>query len=213
MGPVQHRRVKMEAGIYRITRTLCRLSYGSLIFLCSLAPVAASDGAWELDEALSELSYLSIKLSGQRSIVEANRFTKMSGGINGGEAWVDVELSSVDTRVPIRDQRVLEHVFNAMKFPRARVKVRGAGVPPEGTAQEMALEAGVEMRGMREPVPVSVVVTRLSDRLVVETTEPVLIDAGRWEMQQGFEVLRELMKLAHISTTIPVSFRLVFRKK
>ena len=184
-----------------------------VVFWVAAVPVAGA-AQWQLDASVSSLTYLSMKVSGERSIYEVNRFNSFDGGVDASGVRIGIDLASLDTLVPIRNERVLAHVFKAAQFPRAQITGAGVSVPEVGDATEREVEVRLEMGGRAETVKGRISVTRpRGDTVVVQAVEPVLIDAKRWAMADGFEVLREMVKLAHIATTIPVSFRFVFRKK
>ena len=59
---------------------------------------------WQLDSDASNLSFISIK---NGTIVETHTFSTLSGEVgNDGNAAVIIALSSVQTLIPIRDERM-----------------------------------------------------------------------------------------------------------
>ena len=192
-----------------VRRTGLALFVGLAVALSSSAAHAEQ---WRLDNSESSLTYLSLKMSGERSIYENNRFKRIGGALGERGVSITVDLSSLDTKVAIRDERVLKHVFKTAEFPHARITGPKVNVPAVGETSERTVEMQLEIRGAAKPVSARVGVERTSDdTLVVQTIEPVLLDANQWALGEGFEILRDLVKLAHISTTVPVSFRFVFR--
>ncbi|MDD9805865.1 MAG: YceI family protein [Gammaproteobacteria bacterium] len=192
-----------------------RFLAAGLILLC--APAGAG---WTLDPERSSVTYLSSKMAAESyaAIFEPNRFRRFSGGIgDDGEARVVIDLGSVDTGVEIRDERVKEHVFMVAKHPQATVSLslpRAArrGMAPGETALHR-LTATLAMRGQSHPLDAQVRVTGLGGgALLVETVEPVLLDAKAYGMLDGFETLKGLVGLFNIPTTIPVSLSAVFVK-
>ena len=91
------------------------LSIFVLSFLILIAAPAYS--AWKLDSSQSSLTFVSIK---KGTVAENHRFKTFSGGIdNHGFANVEIELSSVDTNIAIRDQRMAEFLFETATFAQA----------------------------------------------------------------------------------------------
>ncbi len=70
-------------------------------------PVLAAD--WTLNSDASHLAYGTIKID---DIGEVNSFTNLSGHVReDGKVDIDIDLSSVETNVDIRNERMFEHVF------------------------------------------------------------------------------------------------------
>ena len=190
-----------------------------LILLCmALSPGAFAD--WKLDAARSSVTYLSSKIvaGAHTAIFEPNRFHRFSGTIgDDGGVRVVIDLDSVDTGVAIRDERVKEHAFAVARYPRATVSL---SLPPAawrdlapGDTALHDLSAELELRGQVRAVGAKVRVTALGDGgLLVQTVEPILVDAKAYGMLDGFETLRALVGLFKIPTTIPVSLNMVFTR-
>ena len=185
-------------------------------FLASLLLVAwplSGVAGWAVDSDRSSISYLSTKMTAAfRTVFESNRFKSFSGGVDDtGEAVLDIDLSSVDTGVQIRDERVREHVFDVRNHPRATIKlpVRELAERRHDAGYTQRVEATLTMRGVTREVRAEISVARVGDELVVQTTEPVLVNAVDYGMLDGFGRLKELVGLFNIPTTIPVSFKLV----
>ena len=89
------------------------------MFGLALACVATTARAeWVLDNDASRLSFVSTKAG---SVAEVHRFTSLRGGIDRrGNVAVAIFLQSVDTLIPIRDERMRELLFETATFPAAR---------------------------------------------------------------------------------------------
>ena len=183
---------------------------GLLLAACSLA--ASAD--WAVDAAQSEITYLSSKMTGGfATIFENNRFRNFSGGISAaGEVTLDIDMRSVDTGILIRDERVVKYAFAADQHPLATVRLSlGEGLKEHyAPGAVRAVEATLTMRGISRQVKGQVSVTRAGGTLLVQTTAPILINAADYGMLDGFETLKDLVKLFNIPTTVPVSLKLVF---
>ena len=53
---------------------------------------------------------------------------------------------------------------------------------------------------------------RSGDRLLVTSSQPVVVDAGALGLDEGVERLREIAGLPSITPAVPVSFRLTLRQ-
>ena len=92
-----------------------RKSTTILLTLFSLALVSLpSLAAWKLDNENSRLNFVSVK---KASIAENHSFKKLEGSIdNNGKVNIKVDLTSVDTNIAIRDERLKKFVFESDKY-------------------------------------------------------------------------------------------------
>lgn len=168
--------------------------------------------AWDLQADASTFNFVSIK---KESIGELHRFKQISGNIGkDGKAELTIALDSVDTSVPVRDERMREFLFETGKFPSATYTVQ---VDPAllklsaGEVKTASLEGTLSLHGQSAKVPAKVNVYKTKDgRLMVSTLEPVLVNAEQFGMSGGVSKLMELANLPAISTVAPVTFSLVF---
>ena len=78
------------------------------LLMVALATVSVEAAEWQA-LSTSSVSYVSIK---NNVVAENNRFTSVTGKITSkGEAALSIDLSSVETQVDIRNQRMREIFF------------------------------------------------------------------------------------------------------
>lgn len=185
---------------------------------CSQAPAEPApltEGAWTLDPAASELSYVSIK-SGE--IAEANSFETLSGNVSAdGAATVEIDLASVSTGVDIRDERMRDIFFVVADNPTATVTARiDAGAFETlkvGESTRATLDGTLSLKGVEAPFEADVTVTRAGpDRVIAVSNKPVIVEASRFELTDGLAQLQELAGLPSITPVVPVSFSLAFTR-
>ncbi len=188
----------------------------ALLIASTLAALPANADIWSLDGPASRLSFVSVKAG---DIGEVNRFATLSGAVDEeGQAIVEIALASVDTGVEIRDERMKEHLFRVTDHPTARIV---AAVDLDtfqdldiGQSRLSGLAAELSLSGVTRPIETPVVVTRLAeDRVLVEAAQPVIIDAGYFELGSGVDKLRQLANLDSISLAVPATFRFVFERE
>jgi hypothetical protein len=168
--------------------------------------------AWELDSERSSLQFMSVK---NASVAELHHFKVLAGGISDdGDAQVVVDLDSVETLIPIRNQRLRELLFETVRFPAATLNAEvpdGVMALAMGESQTTAMEVQVDLHGTSVSYPTDVLVTRLANGgLQVVLSEPIVVKAADFGLDAGIEVLREVAGLKSISTAVPVSGQLVF---
>ena len=182
-----------------------------VLFLLVLAAPAQAD--WVLNSERSKLSFVSTKAI---NVAEVHKITDLSGGITAdGSADIMIGLTSVDTGIELRDDRMRDMLFETDRFGLANVsatvdaaKIESLG-PGEST--EMILEANLSMHGVSRPLQIELVVVRSGDsRLVATTAKPVVINAPDFGLGTGVEALREIAGLPSIGLAVPVSFVLTF---
>ncbi|MEQ8262441.1 YceI family protein [Pseudohaliea sp.] len=177
-----------------------------------IAASAAAQADWTLDADASRLSFISTK---NASKAEVHHFREVSGAVtDNGDARVEVPLDSVETAIPIRNERMREFLFETADFPSLTIT---ASVDPAllGTAgaQSGAVPVTVNLHGQEASYEAAVVVARAKDgSLTVATSEPIVVNAADFELGAGIAKLQELAGLDSISTAVPVSARLVFRQ-
>jgi hypothetical protein len=127
---------------------------------------------------------------------------------------VSIDLDSVETMIPIRNQRMRELLFETVRFPAATLE---ASVDPAllevaaGATREAELDVTLDLHGSRVDYTVAALVSGGADGSVqVVLAQPLVVRAADFGLEAGVEVLREVAGLQSISTAIPVDARLVF---
>ncbi len=186
------------------------------IAFAALLPLAFTARAqWQLDNESSTLSFVTIKAD---HVGEVHTFDRLSGSIsNEGAAAITIELASINTLIPIRDERMQNMLFETSLFPRAELTAQ------LDISEFEALEVGrgatatigfdLSMRDQSNSYQAEVLVTRLADNgIQVSTLKPVIVVADSFDMVGGVEALREVAGLPSISNAVPVSFTVVFHR-
>jgi len=186
---------------------------------CSSAPDESAPeplaGSWELDTKASRLAFVTIK-AGQ--VVEAHSFGDLSGSVaEDGTASFAVDLASVNTNVDVRDQRMRDILFQVADFPQAKVsaKIDPATLSGLGLGEQsiVPITATLDLHGTKAPIETSLAVTRIApDKVEVETTSPIILDAANYALGEGLSQLQELAGLPAITAQVPVTFSLAYDK-
>jgi len=128
-------------------------------------------------------------------------------------AEVRVLLDSVNTNVAIRDERMRKIVFQTEKFPAATVSAQvPTNVLSEQGLHQIDLTLQLDLHGMQKSMTVPVSVVNESNRILVTSMSPVLVEAADFGLGGGILELTKLAGLMFIPTTVPVSFNLVFQQ-
>lgn len=170
---------------------------------------------WSLNNSHSQLNFISIK---KGDVAEIHHFKQLSGDIDGsGSAEIVIDLSSVETLIPIRNRRMRELLFEVVKFPDSRfyaqLNMKEINTIQVGNSKRLEVMGDFTLHGQTKHLKLELLVSRLSEtRLLVITNKPLLINAGDFALATGVEKLREVAGLPSISRVVPVSFALQFDK-
>jgi len=185
-----------------------------LVFLLALPSIAFSD--WELVNDDSHLNFVSFKAI---DFAEIHSFKEMSGSIDSnGKANLEINLESLETFIPIRNERMRNLLFETQIFPTANFylqvdldKYLNLSI---GDFRNNEVKGRLVLKNKDIETRVKFKVTRLAkDIFIVSSTEPVILNVENLGLTEGVESLRVLAGLPSISKSVPVSFYIKFRNK
>lgn len=185
----------------------------AVVFSAFWVPAVFAD--WNLKSDESSLHFISIK---QNTIAETNRFQQLEGSVSeAGDFQFSINLSGVETNIPIRNERMNEFLFESAKFPLAtgkgKIDMARVSELAVGELMNIRLPVTIEFHGVSVKKDVMLQVARLSSQKLWAVTEvPFIINAAEFGLTEGIEKLRELAGLPSITQAVPVSVSLVFVK-
>ena len=198
---------------YRLPANLFVLLLAAL--LSSPSSYADTHSGWQLNNALSKLSFVSIKAT---DVGEVHSFTRLEGSLSDeGEVNISVDLTSVETLIPIRNERMQQMLFETGNYPAATINAsldaEALAALTAGSVQLQAVEATLTLKDKVIPLTTQLIAARVGeDRLMVSSLQPVLMVAASMGLSEGVEKLREVAGLPSISQAVPVSVVLTFEK-
>ncbi|APD87919.1 hypothetical protein BM527_18490 [Alteromonas sp. Mex14] len=184
----------------------------AVLLTCGLAFPAAAD--WSIDGETSVLHFLSTK---NAQVTEIHKFDSFDGSLSdSGKLSVAVDLSSVNTAIDIRNERMREMLFNVTKFAQATFE---ASLPESmmnlqtGDVVNGKVNGILTLHGKAVPTSFSVQASKVSDDMLsVSTTAPTLIKAESFGLADGVAALQKIAGLNSITTTVPVTFSVTFEQ-
>ena len=181
-----------------------------LIFM--LLPATAWAGDWTLDGGGSDINFVSVK---KGTVAEVHHFTRLTGSVKGENATVVIDLTSVETGIGIRNERMKSMLFEVARFASAAITADLSSIDfhalKAGGSLSTAVPLTLDLHGVSKDLSVQVRVTALAgDKLLVTSREPVIVKATDFGLAGGVEALREVAKLSSIAQAVPVSFHLQF---
>lgn len=178
-------------------------------FAVTAVTTALADVPWELDLAESELGLTSTKNS---QISERHTLRFSSGNISaGGKARVEVDLGSIETRIPIRNERMLKFLFGSETSAMVSVDLDTEMIVPLANGETRSLSPTVVITANNHEVllPVTLSAT-VADGSKVRVSGSGELDVAALGYRAGIEMLREIAGLKSISLNVPIDFVLVF---
>ena len=169
--------------------------------------------SWELNPAASRLAYGSVKSD---YIGEVNHFTGLTGTVSeDGSAVVEVDLSSVQTNVDTRNERMVEYVFQNTANATISTDIDMDMVMALGVGESAVMEsdATLALVGQEISLFTELFVTRLGEGSVMVTTNDMLfLAADEAGIDGAIDTLMELAGLDSITRAVPETLRYVFEE-
>lgn len=181
-----------------------------LSFLMTMGSVFAFAG-WEVDPTGSHIGFASVK---NDLIAENHTFTEVTGRVSvAGEANIKVTLASVETLIPLRNERMQTILFNIAKFPQAtitsEVPVNELSLMATGESSVLDIELLIGLHGKELKKSVPVKVTSIGDNgFDVSSLGPIIVHASQFALSDSVDALRKIAGLQSIDLMVPVTFDL-----
>lgn len=191
-----------------MTATATTIMLGTTAF----SNAADSQGAaWVLDPALSDVSFGSIK---NDYYGESHSFGKTSGSVSkDGEVTISLGLGSVETNIDIRNERLVEFVFNNAPNATitANIDMAELDALPIGGSTTIETSGTLTLLGIENELDANFFVMRLSEtQVLVDSNGMVMLSTEDAEIDAGIDKLQELASLDGITRVSPVSLRMIF---
>ncbi len=150
-------------------------------------------------------------------IVEPAVFRNIGGSISKlGYIEIDIDVSSIDTHIPLRDKRLKHVFFKIEEFPMAHImtKIDMNKLESIPHYKQMEISATLEFYGNSKEVKLNILVARICEnKLLIVSMEPFIVDASDFGVPASNMI--ELSKRAgniEISDEVAVTFVLSFKK-
>ncbi len=183
--------------------------------VAALAMSFSSHAQWQMDNTQSSLRFVTVKNS---MVAETHSFKTLSGQwADDGSITIAIDVKSLDTLVPIRNERMLEHLFQAAKFPSISAKAK---LDPSlvanlaiGATVQQKLDLHVTIAEQSQTVLADVKLVKLADNKVLAFTQsPVVLNAAHFKLDAGVAKLQDIAKLKSIELLVPTTFSVVFQR-
>ena len=161
---------------------------------------------WTVSDS-SRIGFVSIK---NNRIGENNAFERVSGSISeSGQVAVSVDLSSVETGIGIRNERLQKMLFEVASFPTASIDAvlsdSQIAALRAGGARAESVSVNIRLHGKTVSKTANVSVSSSGGDVRVTTTQPIVITAQEFGLESGVAALQQIAGLNAISRSIPVT--------
>ncbi|MEM7719869.1 MAG: YceI family protein [Pseudomonadota bacterium] len=166
--------------------------------------------SWKLDGSNSRLGFGSVK---NHYNGEAHSITGLSGTVTDGKAEIMIDLSTVQTNIDIRNERMVEHVFKNAPAATltADLDMKMLSRMSAGDTNVLEVEATLSFLDQDVDIYTEMFVARMSDdRVLVTTNDMLYIATDELGIDGGINMLQELASLDDITRSVPVTLRMVF---
>ena len=181
----------------------------------ALMSTMAHAGDWTLSADESKIAFGSVK---KDKVGEVHHFTGLEGSVaEDGTASVSIDVTTLETWIDIRNERMLKHVFDSVNFPKVSIATTidmdevSALKPGESTT--VTAETVIGLTGNEVEVEAELFVLAVSDtKVLVTSDEMLMLSTEELGVTPGIDKLMELAKLPSITRSTPVTLRLMFVK-
>lgn len=185
-----------------------------MLCLSLLALSTQSFAKHTLNQEKSALNFISIK---NEHIAESHTFDRYSGTLSkDGQLNITIDLSSVNTIIPIRNERMQKMLFDVTNFSQATLSATIAqdliSLAP-GATTTSSITGVITIKEKSVPVTFDVSVVGLKDGgLRASTIKPAVLSTSSFGLDDGIAALQAVAMLNSISKTVPLTFDVVFEK-
>jgi len=202
--------------IDRLFHAVLKTGFATLFALAGLTftTLSASSADWNLAADDSKVAFGSIK---KNTIGEVHHFTGLTGSVAAdGTVSVEIDVTTIETFIDIRNERFLEYVF-AANAPKAVLSAKIDMGKLEALKPGETIDADVEgtltFNANDVPIEATMFIARLADdKVMVTTDEMIMVSMEDLGVQAGVDALQKIAKLPGITRVSPVTLRLVFTR-
>lgn len=180
--------------------------------LTTTLPIQA---AWQIQDEGSHVNFVTEKIfTNDKSVKETQLIKGVVGTVdNQKQAEIKIDFSTIDTKIPIRNQRIKEWVLDTTQFRYGTVKADLSAIDDQkinvGESSQMTVKGDFTIRDKTLPVTLYIKLTKESaTEYSVSSYEPTVINTSEFDSNGGVQKMTQVMGLKSINNVIPVSWQL-----
>jgi polyisoprenoid-binding protein YceI len=164
--------------------------------------------SWQLSPEFSTISFITTK---NDSISEVSHFTQFNASIDENYKFsASIDLKSLESNIPIRNERIQAHLFESDTFPTAEIHAQLSAEDLMDGVHE--IEFDLDLHGVSNILHAEFMVQNKDDTKIVTLHKPLVVSADYFGMKQGVTTLRTMANLNSINFTVPMHLILTFEK-
>ena len=172
----------------------------------------SSHAALTLAKSQPSINFISTK---NQHISEQHSFDNFSGQISdNGELVITIDIASLKTNIPIRNERMQKMLFDMANFSTAKFTAMIPSDLSELSAGEMkrtTVSGDMMIAGKTATVSFEIILTGLNNGSINATTvRSTILNASDFDLDEGIAALQKVAMLQSISKTVPLSFSATF---
>lgn len=177
----------------------------------TLSASGAFAESWTIDSDASVLGFGSVK---KDTVGEAHTISGVSGTVAAdGTATIALDLTSVQTNIDIRNERIGEHVFKGEVTATLTAAIDMDAMTALAVGEYMVteVEGDINLLGAQTPVYLDMFIMRTAEDQVLATSNSMLfVPTADLGIDAGIDMLKQLADLPGITRTFPVTMRFIF---
>lgn len=186
---------------------------GAATILTSDVAIAGGHASWTSIGDQSSIAFGSIK---KDVAGEVHHFENVVATVSeDGKVKIKIDLTSLETNIDIRNERIGEHVFKGGTEATisGEIDIDEVKAIAPGDTGLIDIEATMSLAGIDIDIEAEMLVAPLApSRILVTTSDFIFISTEDLGIEEGVDILMKLAKLPGITRTTPVSVRMVFEK-
>ncbi len=163
---------------------------------------------WQLTASQSQLSFVTNKNKTHR---EEHSLQFKQGHISAdNQLSIELDLTTIDTLIPIRDQRLRDILFEVESYPVATISSQLPDVVE--LMQTVTLPFTLDLHGHQMELYAQVIIQKIGPQMVVTNFEPVAVNGKDFGLDDAINKLTKIAGLQSIDYGVFTDFKLVFEK-
>ncbi|MCX4029749.1 YceI family protein [Endozoicomonas sp. SM1973] len=175
--------------------------------------------AWQVQSEHSKVNFVTEKIfTNGKSVKETQLISGVSGQVNDQkQAEIKIDLATIDTKIPIRNDRIKQWVLDTTNYRYATVKADLSGIDEQkltvGAVKQMEVDGKLTIRETTLPIKLFVKVIKSSATdYLVESYQDTSINISQYGGEAGVQQMTKVMGLKSITSVVPVKWALTLKQ-
>ena len=162
---------------------------------------------WSLNQEFSSISIVTTK---NNKVSEVSYFNSFNGKIDEQlNLSITINLNSLETNIPIRNERIQKHLFQTEMYPTADIHTQLKAEDLTPGVHDISFD--VDLHGVSGIVQAEFMVFEQHGNKVITLHKPLIVNANTFGLESGITTLKNIAKLQTIDFTVPVNLILSFQ--